>query len=128
MYSFLLCDKNRNSEPIANIEILTNSHDELSIRRCRSQFILDEKRKFGHNYNIVPVLFTCDMSWPILKSAIRCFNNESAEEYLSRSYRISNGRASSSDLNIKPSKLFLHFCLSHIMHRFSRRKNEFHRT
>ena len=61
------------------------------------------------------------MSWSFLKSAIRCFNNESVEEYLSRSYRINNGRTSSSDLHIKPSKLFLHFCLSHIMHAFSRR-------
>ena len=120
-YSFLLCDKTRNSEPLANVEILTSSHDELPIRHCLNQFILDERRKFGHNSNTVPVLFTCDMSWPILKSAIRCFNNESVEEYLSRSYRISNGRVSSSDLNIKPSKLFLHFSLSHIVHAFSRR-------
>ena len=107
-YSFLLCDKTRNSEPLANIEILTDSHDDLPIRHYLNQFIFDEKRKFGHNSNTVPVLFTCDMSWPILKSAICCFNNESVEEYLSWSYRISNGR--SSDLHIKPSKLFLHFC------------------
>ena len=65
------------------------------------------------------------MSCPILKSAIRYFNNESAKEYLSRSYRISNGRASASALNIKPSKLFLHFCLSHIIHAFSRRLGKY---
>ena len=118
-YSFLLCDKTRNSEPLANTEILTDSLDDLPIRHCLNQFIFDEKRKFGHNSNTVPVLFTCDMSWPILKSAICCFNNESVEEYLSWSYRISNGR--SSDLHIKPSKLFLHFCLLHITHAFSRR-------
>ena len=120
--SFLLHDKTRNSEPLANIEILTDSHDELPIRHCLNQFILDEK---SHNSNTVPVLFTCDISWPILKSAILCFNNESVEEYLSRSYRISNGRASSSDLHIKPSKLFLHFCLSHMMHAFSRRLGKY---
>ena len=108
-YSFLLSDKTRNSELLANIEVLTDSHDELPIRHCLNQFILDEKIKSGHNSNTVPLLFTCDMSWSILESAIRCFNNESVEEYLSRSYRISNGRASSSDLHIKPSKLFLHF-------------------
>ena len=119
-HSFLLCDKARNSKPLANITTLTDSHDELPIRHCLNQFILDEKRKFDHNSNTVPVLFTCYMLWPIFKSAIRCFNNESVEEYLSRSARISNGRASSSDLHIKPSKLFLHFCLSNIMHAFSR--------
>ena len=118
-YSFLVCDITRNSEPLANTEILTDSLDDLPIRHCLNQFIFDEKRKFGHNSNTVPVLFTCDMSWPILKSTICCFNNESVEEYLSRSYRISNGR--SSDLHIKPSKLFLRFCLLHITHAFSRR-------
>ena len=30
-YSFLLCDKTRNGEPLANIKILTDSHDELPI-------------------------------------------------------------------------------------------------
>ena len=65
------------------------------------------------------------MSWPILKSAIRCFYNESVEEYLSRSYRISNGRASSSDLNVKPSKLFLDICLSYIVHAFSRQLGKY---
>ena len=118
--AFFLCGKTRNSEPLVNIEIRTGSHDELPIRHCLSQFILDEKRQFGHNSNTVPVLFTYDMSWPILKSTISCFNNESVEEYFFRSYRISNGRATSSDLDVKPSKLFLHFCLSHIMHAFSR--------
>ena len=102
-YSFLLCDKTKTNEPLANTEILTNSHDELPIRHCLNQFVLHEKRKFGHNSNTVKVLFTCDMSWSILKSAIRCFN-ESVEEYLSRSYRKSNGRAYLSDLHIKPSK------------------------
>ena len=124
-YSFLLCDKTRNSEPLANIEILIDSQYELPIRHCLNQFILDEKRQFGHNCNTAPLLFTCDMSWPILKSATRCFNNESVEEYLSWSYRISNGRAFSSDLHIKPSKLFLHFCLSHMMHAFSRRLGKY---
>ena len=59
--SFLLCDKIRNNEPLANIELFTDSHDELPIRHCLSQFILDEKRKFGHISNAVPVLFTCDI-------------------------------------------------------------------
>ena len=65
------------------------------------------------------------MSWLIPKSALHCFSNESVEEYLSQSYKISNGRASSSDLNIKPSKLFLHSFLSHIMYAFSRRLGKY---
>ena len=120
-YSFLLCDKDRNSEPLANIEILSDSHDELPIRHCLKQFIVDEKRKFGHYSSTVPVLFTYDILWPILKSAIRCLSNESIEEYFSRSYRVNNGRASSLGFHVKLSILFLHFCLSRIMHAFSRR-------
>ena len=38
-YSFFLGDKTRNSEPLANIEILTDSQDELPIRHCLNQFI-----------------------------------------------------------------------------------------
>ena len=60
------------------------------------------------------------MFWPILKSSLRCFNNEFGEDHITRSYKIATGQASSSDLSIKPSKLFLHFCLSYIMHTFSR--------
>ena len=56
------------------------------------------------------------------------FNNVSIEEYISRSYSISNGRASSSDLHIKSSKLFLHFCLLHIMHAFSRLVGKYFRV
>ena len=60
------------------------------------------------------------MSWPILKSSLRCFNNQSVEEYITRSCKIATSQASFSDLSIKPSKLFVHFCLSRIMHTFSR--------
>ena len=81
---------------------------------------MDEKRKYGHNSNGVPILFTCDMSWPILKSSLRCFNNESVEEYIIRSYKIAIDQASFSDLPIKPSKSFVQFCSSHITHTFSR--------
>ena len=79
-FSFLMCGKTKNIEPLANIEILAYSHDAFPIRYCLAQFILDEKRKFGHNFYTVPVPFTCDMSWPILKFSVRCFNNESVEE------------------------------------------------
>ena len=81
---------------------------------------MDEKRKYGHNSNSVSILFTCDMFWPILKSSLRCFNNESVEEYITRSYEIATCQTSFSDLPIKPSKSFVHFCLSHIMQAFSR--------
>ena len=65
------------------------------------------------------------MSWPILKTAVCSFNNESIEEYIGRSYKIVTGKASTKELPVKPSKLFVHFCLSHIMHAFSRYLKKF---
>ena len=117
-YSFLLCIKTKNSEPLVNIEILTDSHDEQPIKNCLQQFITDEKKKYGRKSNAIPIIFTCDMSWPILKATVRPFNNESIEEYIGRSYKIATGKASTRELPVKPSKLFEHFCLSHIMHAF----------
>ena len=119
-YSFLLCNKTKNSEPLVNIEILADSHDEQPIKNCLQQFITDEKKKCGHKSKAIPIIFTCDMSSPILKATVRSFNNESIEEYIGRSYKIVTGKASTKELPVKPSKLFVHFCLSHIMHAFSR--------
>ena len=124
-YSFLLCNKTKNSEPLVNIEILTDSHDEQPIKNCLQQFITDEKKKYGDKSNAIPIIFTCDMSWPILKATVRSFNNESIEEYIGRSYKIVTGKASTKELPVKPSKLFVHFCLSHIMHAFSRYLKKF---
>ena len=124
-YSFLLCNKTKNSEPLVNVEILTDSHDEQPTKNCLQQFITDEKKKYGHKSNAIPIIFTCDMSWPILKATVRSFNNESIEEYIGCSYKIVTGKASTKELPVKPSKLFVHFCLSHIMHAFSRYLKKF---
>ena len=76
-YSFILCNKTKNSEPLVNIEILADSHDEQPIKNCLQQFITDEKKKYGHKSKAIPIIFTCDMSSPILKATVRSFNNES---------------------------------------------------
>ena len=115
-YSFLLCNKTKNSEPLVNIEILADSHDEQPIKNCLQQFITDEKKKCGHKSKAIPIIFTCDMSSPILKATVHSFNNESIEEYIGRSYKIVTGKASTKELPVKPSKLFVHFCSSHIPH------------
>ena len=81
-YSFLLCNKTKNSEPMVNIEILKDSHDKYPIKNCVRQFITDEKKKYGHKFSAIPIIFTCDMSWHILKVTIRSFNNQSTEEYI----------------------------------------------
>ena len=65
------------------------------------------------------------MSWPILKVALCSFNNESIEEYIGPSYKIITAKTSAKQLPVNPSKLFLHFCLSHIMHALSRYQKKF---
>ena len=106
-YSFFLCNKTNNNEPLVNIEILTDSRDEQPIKNCLQQFITDEKKRYGHNSNVMPIISTCDMSWPILKATVPSLNNESTEEYIGRSYKIVTGKASTKELS---SKLFVHFC------------------
>ena len=95
---------------MVNIEILADSHNEQPIKNCPQQFITDKKKKYSHKFNTIPIIFTWDMWWPILKLTARSFNYESFEEYIGRSYKIVTGKA----------KLFVHFCLSHIMHAFSK--------
>ena len=124
-YSFFLCSKTKNSEPFVNIEILTDSQDEQPIKNCLKQFIKDEKKKYGDKCISIPIIFTCDMSWPILKVTVRYFNNESIEEYIGRSYEIITGKASAKELPVKTSKLFVYLCLSHIMHDFLRYLKKF---
>ena len=124
-YSFLLCNKTKNSEPLVNIEILTDSLDKQPIKNCLQQFITDEKKKYGHKSNGIPIIFTCDMSCLIFKATVRSFNSESIEEYIGRSYKIITGKASSKELPVKPSKLFVHVCLSHIIYAFSRYRKKF---
>ena len=55
----ILCDKTKKDEPSANVEIITDSHGEQPIRNCLHQFIMDEKRKHGHNTNRFRLLVIC---------------------------------------------------------------------
>ena len=41
-YSLVLYDKTKKDEPLANVEIITDSHGEQPIRNCLHQFIIDE--------------------------------------------------------------------------------------
>ena len=73
-YSFLLYGKTKNTETLVNIEILTDSLDKRPIKNFLQQFIIDKKKKYGYKSNTIPIIFTCDMSWPILKATVRSFN------------------------------------------------------
>ena len=74
------------------------------------------------------MLCTTDCSWPILKCLVECFNLESLEEYLYRSYKISSGNAEEKDLPVVHIKTFLHISLCHSMKAFSTKINKTFKT
>ena len=124
-YTFLLTNTIKKLEPLPLLEILTNSYDEKPIKWCLDAFLKDEKERYGHNVSTIPLIFTCDMSWSIIKAALRVFNNESIDEYCQRSYTIVTGNGTSKELPTMVSKTFIHLCLSHVMNSFSIRSKRY---
>ena len=80
-YTFLLTDTIKKLEPLPLLEILTNSYDEKPIKWCLDSFLKDKKERYCHNISTISLIYTCDMSWPIIKAALGVFNNETIEEY-----------------------------------------------
>ena len=112
-------------ESLPLLETQTNSCDEKPIKWCLDAFLKDEKEWYGYNVSTIPLNFTCNMSWPIIKTPLRVFNNESIEEYCQRSYTIATGNATSKELLTTVSKTFIHLYLSHVINRFSRRSQRY---
>ena len=110
-YIFLLTNTIKNLDPLPLLEI-NNSYDEKPIKWCLEAFLKDEKERYGQNVSTIPLIFTYDMSWPIIKPAIYVFNNKSIEKYCQRSYVIATRNAGSKELPISVSKTLIHFCLS----------------
>ena len=124
-YTFLLTNTIKKLEPLPLLEVLTNSYYEKPIKWCLDAFLKDEKERYGHNVSSIPLIFTCDVSWPIIKPALRVFNNELIEEYCRRSYTIATGNATSKELPTIVSKTFIQLRLSHVMNSFSRRSERY---
>ena len=112
-------------ESLPLLEMRTNSCDEKPIKWCLDAFLKDEKEWYGYNVSTAPLNFTCNMSWPIIKTPLRVFNNESIEEYCQRSYTIATGNATSKEPLTTVSKTFIHLYLSHVINRFSRRSKRY---
>ena len=94
-------------ESLPLLEMRINSCDEKPIKWCLDAFLKDEKEWYGYNVSTIPLNFTCNMSWPITKTPLRIFNNESIEEYCQRSYTIATGNATSKELHPKPLFTFI---------------------
>ena len=70
-----------------------------------------------YNYTTLSVSLLCttDVSWPIIKSLVGVFNNESVEEYIGRSYLIASGSATAAELPVSRVKTSVHISLCHVM-------------
>ena len=80
--------------------------------------------RFNYTTHSVPLLCTSDVSWPIIKTFVDVFNNESVEEYIGRSYTILSGKATINDLPVDKIKTFVHISLCHIMKAFAKKVNK----
>ncbi|MES9901378.1 MAG: hypothetical protein ABW168_01695, partial [Sedimenticola sp.] len=72
-----------------------------------------EKRLFGHNKNklVIPKMIISDQAMVFLLAALKEFNGESLETFLSRAWQICEGTATVIDAK----KTLVHFCASHFM-------------
>lgn len=106
-YSFVQKEIGITCEPVPVLQVLTNCHNGIPLRWCLDQFLEDERLRFGHQTKSIPPVMVCDLSWPIIKMFLKCFNNESLVEYIQRSHTILVGKATLNDLS---DKSFLHIC------------------
>ena len=58
-YTFSLANTIKKQEYLL---LLTNSYNEKPRRWCLYAFLKDEKERYGHNVNTIPLICTCDMS------------------------------------------------------------------
>ena len=123
-FAFLSFDRSLKTEPVAHIEILTEKATYNTLKFALSSFLEDEMRSYNYTTYSVPILCTSDCSWPIIKCLIGAFNNETLEQYISRSFKIVSGFAENDTLPIQYHKTFLHISLCHSMKSFCRKINK----
>ena len=114
-FTFLSYDRCVKTEPVPHLEILTDRASFNTLLFALSMFLEDDLKRFGYTTNSIPILCTCDVSWPIIKCLIEAFNKETLKEYITRSYTIASGDASSNELPLLRRKTFVHISLCHSM-------------
>ena len=80
-------------EPTPARQILTDCLDGTPLIWCLERFIKQEQKRYGFKAKTVPPLFICDVSWPIIKTALKVFNNETLPQYIDRCFNIVTGNA-----------------------------------
>ena len=122
-FAFLSYDRSVHTEPVAHIEILTELSTSNTLKCIPMRFLEDEQNLFNYTSHSVPLLCTTDVSWPIIKTFVGVFNNETIEQYIGRSYLIVSGKATANDLSVTKVKTFVHISLCYVMKVFARKVN-----
>ena len=78
-FAFISYDRSVKTEPVSHIELLTNLSTTNILKFIILLFLEHEMKRYNYTTFSVPLLCTTDFSWPIIKSLIGTFNNESIE-------------------------------------------------
>ena len=81
-FAFLSYDRSVKTEPVA--QVLTDLSATNTLKFILMRFLEDEMKSFNYTTHRVPLLCTADFSWPLIKSLLGAFNNETVEEYIVR--------------------------------------------
>ena len=84
---------------------------------CLERFMKQEQKHYGFKEITVPPLFICDVPWPIIKTALKVFNNETLSQYIDRCFNIVTVNATSHQIS---QDFIIYICLSHFMKAVSR--------
>ena len=105
------------AEPTPVCKILNDCQDETPLIWCLERFMKQEQKRYGFKAKTVPPLFICDVSWPIIKTVLKVFNNETFPQYIDWCFNIVTGSARSHQIS---QSFIIYICLSHFMKAVSR--------
>ena len=71
-----------------------------------------EQKRHGFKAKTVPPLFICDVSWLIIKAALKVFNNETLPQYIAPCFNIVTGNATSHQIS---QDFIIYICFSRFM-------------
>ena len=116
-YSYVPHEYELKVEPTTVCQILTNCQDGTPLIWCLERFMKQEQKRYGFKTKTVPPFFICDVSWPIIKTALKVFNNEILPQYIDRCFNILTGNAMSHQIS---QDFIIYICFSHFMKAVSR--------
>ncbi len=97
------------SIPVA--AMLSEKHDVPQIHHFLSCFQHSEKQVYGRSNTSQPQQINTDFSMALILSVLKCYNTETLNDYLDRTWKILSGHGTNNDLK----KTVLHVCLAHVM-------------